>query len=50
MDLEQIISGVANYGFPIAISWYLLSRMEAKIDALSANIDSLAHTIDSLLR
>ena len=50
MDLEQIISGVANYGFPIAISWYLLSRMEAKLDKLSANIESLTHTIDSLLR
>ena len=50
MDLEQIISGVANYGFPIAISWYLLSRMEAKIDTLSANIESLTHTIDTLLR
>ena len=50
MDIDQIISGVANYGFPIAISWYLLSRMEAKIDSLSTNIESLTHTIDSLLR
>lgn len=50
MDVEQLISGVANYGFPIILSWYLLSRMEGKLDKLNANIEDLAHTLDSLLR
>ena len=50
MEVEQFLSGVANYGFPIFISWFLLSRMETKIDKLSANIESLTHTLDSVLR
>lgn len=50
MDAEQILPAIANYGFPIVISWYLLSRMEAKLDRLSTNIDNLSHTIDSMLR
>ena len=50
MEMEQFLTGIANYGFPIAISWFLLSRMEAKIDKLNANIEELAHTLDSVLR
>ena len=44
------MTGVANYGFPIFISWFLLSRMETKIDKLNANIENLAHTLDTVLR
>ena len=44
------MTGIANYGFPIILSWYLLSRMETKLDKLSANIESLTHTLDSVLR
>ena len=47
---QEIIAAIANYGFPIAISWFLLSRMEAKLDRLSSQIENLAHTLDSLLR
>ena len=50
MDVEQLITGVTNYGFPIFLSWYLLPRMEGKLDKLNANIEDLAHTLDSLLR
>ena len=50
MEFDQLMTGIANYGFPIFISWFLLSRMETKIDKLSANIESLTHTLDSVLR
>ena len=50
MDTEQILTAVSNYGFPIVISWYLLVRMEKKLDGLSKNIDALSSAIDSLLR
>ena len=48
--MEQFMTGIANYGFPIFLSWYLLSRMETKLDKLNANIESLTHTLDSVLR
>ena len=50
MEMEQLFLGIANYGFPICISWYLLVRMEGKLDKLSSNIDALAHTIEAVLR
>lgn len=50
MEAEQILTGVANYGFPICISWYLLVRMEGKLDKLSLNIDNLTRAIEAVLR
>lgn len=47
MEAEQILTGVANYGFPICISWYLLVRMEGKLDKLSLNIDNLTVSVKS---
>ena len=41
MELDQMLTAAANYGFPMLISCYLLVRMENKIDQLSANIDAL---------
>ena len=50
MDLDQIVGIIGNYGFPIAVTGYLLMRMESKLDKLSGNIEELSRTIESLLR
>lgn len=41
-DLQSII---ANLGFPIAISLYLLIRIEGKLQALTDSINDLSHNI-----
>ena len=41
-DLQSII---ANLGFPIAISLYLLVRIEGKLQALTDSINDLSHNI-----
>ena len=45
MELDQMLTAAANYGFPMLISCYLLVRMENKIDQLSANLDALTRVI-----
>ena len=42
---STIFQNIANLGFPIAITVYLLVRMETKIEKLSTSIDSLNVTI-----
>lgn len=43
--MEEIINALSNYGFPIVISFYLLIRMESKIDELSKQINKLSESI-----
>lgn len=45
MEFEKLVSTAAEYGFPMLVSWYLLVRMEEKLDKLSSNIEALTHTI-----
>lgn len=45
--MEEIYSGIANLGFPIAISVYLLVRIEAKLNQLSESISELSKVIAS---
>ncbi len=45
MELEKLISAAAEYGFPMLVSWYLLVRMEEKLDKLSSNIDALTRSL-----
>ena len=45
MQMNQMLTAAANYGFPMLVSCYLLVRMENKIDQLSANIDALTRVI-----
>ena len=39
---------VANLGFPIAISLYLLVRIEGKLQALTDSIKELSHNINKM--
>ncbi|MDD7182662.1 YvrJ family protein [Peptostreptococcus porci] len=47
MDSQNIISTIQNVGFPIAISIYLLVRMESKMDQLTESITELSKIIEA---
>ncbi|MCR6546415.1 YvrJ family protein [Dehalobacterium formicoaceticum] len=46
--MEELITIISNVGFPIAISAYLLIRIEKKLDTLSESIAELAKVIEFL--
>ncbi|NMB32733.1 MAG: YvrJ family protein [Clostridium sp.] len=46
--MEEVLTSIANYGFPIIIAVYLLVRMEQKIAGLEKAISGLAQSIDKL--
>ena len=46
MDNQALVGIIQNVGFPIAISLYLLVRMEKKIDLLSNSISELSRILD----
>jgi hypothetical protein len=46
--MEDIYTGIANLGFPIALSIYLLVRIEVKLNQLSASIVELSKVIASI--
>ena len=48
MDANFIAAQVANYGFPMVLSWYLLVRMEKRVEALTEGIDALRCSIGQL--
>lgn len=45
MEGKEFFEAIRDFGFPIFVSWYLLVRMEAKLDKLSENIAVLANSI-----
>ena len=45
MEVTEMLTAAANYGFPMLVSCYLLVRMENKLDQLSTNIDALTRVI-----
>ncbi|MGL5711563.1 MAG: YvrJ family protein [Paraclostridium sp.] len=46
--MEEIYNSIANLGFPIAITFYLLFRVESKLDKLSVCINDLAINISKI--
>ncbi|WP_300382211.1 YvrJ family protein [Clostridium sp.] len=46
--LDEIVSLIANLGFPIAISLYLLIRIEGKLEGLTISINNLSQSINSI--
>ncbi len=48
--MEDIISQIANFGFPIVLSVYLLVRVEGKLEKLTESINELSKTIASMDR
>jgi hypothetical protein len=48
--LETLYTTVANLGFPIAIAFYLLIRVEAKLETLTTSINNLSINIEKFNR
>lgn len=46
--VEQLYSSVANLGFPIVISIYLLVRIEGKLNELTGSINELSKVISTI--
>lgn len=49
MDISEFVSLIANLGFPVAVSAYLLLRLEKQITALSTSITKLNTIISTKL-
>lgn len=48
IKMEDMYSSIANLGFPIVISIYLLVRIEGKLNQLSESIIELSKTIATI--
>ena len=46
--LDELYSNIANLGFPIVISIYLLVRIEGKLNQLTESITELSKTISGI--
>lgn len=45
--MDAIVTLIGNVGFPIAVSIYLLVRIESKLENLTSSINTLASTISA---
>lgn len=48
MELDVLLSLIANTGFPIVVASYFILRMESRLEELTASIQSLQETIGHL--
>lgn len=46
--MTEVWQGVANFGFPIVVSIYLLVRIEGRLENLSECINKLAQVLAEL--
>lgn len=46
--MNDVFAQIANLGFPIVVSIYLLVRIEGKLDNLTQSINELSKAIASL--
>ena len=47
MDTKELFSAASNFGFPMVLSWYLLLRMEQRLDHLTQCLNELSKAIIS---
>ena len=47
--MEELITFIGNVGFPIAVTVYLLVRIEGKLEQLAASIHGLSQAISRVL-
>ena len=45
MENVDLLSLIGNLGFPIFVSWYLLTRVESRIEALSTSITEMTQVM-----
>jgi len=43
--MEELLSHLGNYGFPMVVSIYLLVRVEGKLENLTSSIQELSKVI-----
>jgi hypothetical protein len=48
--MEELAALLTNYAFPVAISMYLLTRLEKRLGDLEKSISKLENTVDSTLK
>ncbi|MBD7913901.1 YvrJ family protein [Clostridium sp. Sa3CUN1] len=46
--MNELVDLISNIGFPIAISLYLLIRIEGKLENLTNSINNLSQTINTI--
>lgn len=46
--MTEFLTAMGNYGFPMAVTAFLLVRVESKLGMLSDNIQLLAKAIDKI--
>ncbi|MEJ8752229.1 YvrJ family protein [Mediannikoviicoccus vaginalis] len=46
--MTELLEYVSNIGFPIVLSWFLITRIESKLETLSESIKELAIVIEGL--
>lgn len=46
--MEELIAHIANIGFPIAISCFLLVKLDKKMEALTVSIQNLTSMLEIL--
>jgi hypothetical protein len=46
--MDALVSLIGNVGFPIAVSIYLLVRIESKLESLTNSINNLSGVINTL--
>ncbi len=43
--MEEVMVLIGNFGFPVAVSIYLLTRLEGKLETLTESIHALSESI-----
>lgn len=49
MEVQELINLITNVGFPVAVSAYLLIRLEKHIDTLNTSINKLSTIVSTKL-
>ena len=44
--MNEVVSLIGNVGFPMAITLYVLTRLESKMEKLSESMNKLANAIE----
>ncbi|HLS36619.1 MAG TPA: YvrJ family protein [Bacillota bacterium] len=46
--MDELFKNITEFGFPILVALYLLTRMEKKIENLTISITNLNHQIEKM--
>lgn len=48
VKMETLLNAMANFGFPMVVTVYLLIKIEGRLDQLTASIYKLSETITTI--